>query len=70
MCAGAILQARIPTVVFGASDPKGGAVGSLYQLLSDERMNHQSEVISGILAKPCGLLLTEFFQSKRKLGKK
>jgi len=70
MCAGAILQARIPTVIFGASDPKGGAVGSLYQLLSDERMNHQSEVISGILAKPCGLLLTEFFQNKRKLGKK
>ncbi|MFT5303073.1 MAG: tRNA(adenine34) deaminase [Mariniblastus sp.] len=70
MCAGAILQARIPTVVFGATDPKGGAVTSLYQMLEDERMNHRAEVISGVLGQPCGMILTEFFQNKRKLGKK
>ena len=70
MCAGAILQARIPVVVFGARDPKGGAVESLYTLLNDSRMNHRCEVISGVLDLPCGAILTEFFQNKRKLGKK
>ena len=70
MCAGAILQARIPMVVFGATDPKGGAVGSLYNLLDDERMNHRAEVVQGIMAQQCGGILTEFFQAKRKLGKK
>jgi tRNA(adenine34) deaminase len=70
MCAGAILQARIPVVVFGATDPKAGAVVSLYDLLSDSRMNHRSEVIAGVLAQRCGKILTEFFQNKRRLGKK
>lgn len=70
MCAGAILQARIPRVVFGATDPKAGAVVSLFQLLSDDRLNHQSELISGIKADQCGEILTEFFASKRALGKK
>lgn len=70
MCAGAILQARIPTVVFGASDPKGGAVGSMFSLLTDTRLNHQAEVISGVLGQPCGRILTDFFQDKRRLGKK
>ncbi|MGL6225381.1 MAG: tRNA adenosine(34) deaminase TadA [Thermoguttaceae bacterium] len=70
MCAGAIIQARIPRVVFGAFDPKAGAVRSLYQLLEDQRFNHRSEVISGILAEQCGSLLTEFFQEQRRLGKK
>lgn len=70
MCAGAIIQARIPRVVFGAFDPKAGAVRSLYQLLEDQRFNHRSEVISGILAEQCGALLTEFFQEQRRLGKK
>ena len=70
MCAGAIIQARIPPVVFGASDPKGGAVHSLYELLTDPRTNHQAQVISGILAPQCGMLLSNFFQSKRQLGKK
>lgn len=70
MCAGAILQSRIPRVVFGASDPKGGAVHSLYRLLEDTRLNHQCDVTSGVLAEPCGRVLTEFFQSKRALGKK
>ncbi len=70
MCAGAILQSRIPVVVFGATDPKAGAVVSLYQLLGDSRMNHQAEVVPGVLAQRCGTILTEFFQNKRRLGKK
>ncbi len=70
MCAGAILQARIPTVVFGALDPKAGAVTSLYKLLSDARLNHRCEVISGLLAEECGEILTRFFVGKRRLGKK
>ena len=70
MCAGAIVQARIPMVVYGASDPKAGAVESLYQLLSDERLNHRCQVIPGVLAEPCGKVLTEFFQRQRRLGKK
>lgn len=70
MCAGAILQSRIPRVVFGAKDPKGGAVSSLFQLLSDDRLNHRCEVSGGILAEPCGAILTDFFASKRALGKK
>jgi len=70
MCAGAILQARIPTVVYGATDPKAGAVHTLYQLLGDERLNHRSMVVSGVLAGPCGEILTRFFQSQRRMGKK
>ncbi|MCS7470106.1 tRNA adenosine(34) deaminase TadA [Stieleria sp. ICT_E10.1] len=70
MCAGAILQARIPRVVFGASDGKAGAVTSLFRLLSDDRLNHQAEVVAGVKAEPCGQILTDFFASKRALGKK
>ena len=70
MCAGAILQARIPYVVYGATDPKAGAVDSLYQLLRDNRLNHQAEVIAGVLAQPCGEILTVFFAAQRQLGKK
>ncbi len=70
MCAGAILQARIPTVVYGALDPKAGAVNTLYQLLTDERLNHRCLVVSGVLAEPCGQILTRFFQEQRRLGKK
>ena len=70
MCAGAILQARIPNVVYGATDPKAGAVDSLYKLLADQRLNHRSMVTSGVLAEPCGQILTEFFQQQRRLGKK
>lgn len=64
MCAGAILAARIPTVVYGAFDEKAGAAGSVYDLLRDRRLNHQVEVISGISADQCGQLLTEFFREK------
>jgi tRNA(adenine34) deaminase len=70
MCAGAILQSRIPRVVFGALDPKAGAVTSLYQLLDDPRLNHRCEVVGGVLALECGKVLTDFFELKRKLGKK
>jgi tRNA(adenine34) deaminase len=64
MCAGAILAARIPTVVYGAFDEKAGAAGSVYDLLRDRRLNHQVEVISGVSADQCGQLLTEFFREK------
>ncbi len=70
MCAGAILQARIPTVVYGATDPKAGAVHTLFNLLDDSRLNHRCLIVSGVLADPCGAILTEFFQQQRKLGKK
>ena len=70
MCAGGILQARIPRVVYGTSDPKSGAVDSLFRLLGDRRLNHQCEVVGGLLADECGKLLTQFFQSQRRLGKK
>jgi tRNA(adenine34) deaminase len=70
MCAGAILQARIPIVVYGASDPKAGAVQSLFTLLSDPRLNHRCEVIPGVMAEPCGQILTDFFRAQRRLGKK
>lgn len=70
MCAGAILQSRIPRVVYGATDPKGGATDSLYQLLQDQRLNHRSQVTQGVLAEQCGNILTDFFSAKRALGKK
>ena len=70
MCAGAILQARIPVVVYGAPDPKGGAVNTLYQLLSDPRLNHRPQIVPGVLQEQGGQILTRFFQSQRALGKK
>lgn len=70
MCAGAILQSRIPRVYYGATDPKAGAVDSLFSLLTDQRLNHRCEVYRGILADQCGRMLTEFFEAKRRLGKK
>ncbi len=70
MCAGAILQARIQTVVYGADDPKAGAVRSLFRLLEDTRLNHRVEVISGVMGQRCGQILTDFFEAKRRLGKK
>ena len=65
MCAGAIVQARVPLVVYGASDPKAGAVDSLFHLLADERLNHESQVVSGVLAEECGAILTQFFRARR-----
>jgi tRNA(adenine34) deaminase len=66
MCAGAIVQARIPLVVYGAADPKAGAVRSLFQILDDPRLNHRAEIIAGVLAEPCGQILSEFFRGKRR----
>lgn len=70
MCAGAMVNARIPFVIFGASDPKAGAATSLFHLLNDERLNHRCEVVPGILANECGDILTRFFRRQRELGKK
>lgn len=70
MCAGAILQARIPRVFYGAYDPKAGAVDSLFRLLDDPRLNHRVETRGGIMAEECGEILTEFFRAQRRLGKK
>ncbi len=66
MCAGAIVLARIPRVVYGAADPKAGALTTLYQLLNDPRLNHRAEVVSGLLAEPCGEILSRFFRDKRR----
>jgi tRNA(adenine34) deaminase len=70
MCAGAILQGRIASLVYGAADPKAGAVQTLYQLLSDPRLNHRVQTTSGVLVAECGAILTRFFQQQRRLGKK
>ncbi len=66
MCAGAMVLARIPRVVYGATDPKAGAATTLYRLLDDERLNHRAEVVAGVLSEPCGRLLRDFFERKRK----
>jgi tRNA(adenine34) deaminase len=66
MCAGAILQSRIKRLVYGASDPKAGAVKSLYQLLNDERFNHQVEVEAGVMEAESAQLLKDFFRDLRK----
>lgn len=65
MCAGALVLARLPALVFAAKDPKAGAVGSLYDVARDSRLNHRVEVTGGVLAEECGALLTGFFRSKR-----
>jgi tRNA(adenine34) deaminase len=70
MCAGAIVQARMPTVVYGATDPKAGACHTLYQITTDARLNHQAAVIGGVLADECRALLQEFFVEQRAQGKK
>lgn len=70
MCAGAILQSRIPRVVYGARDPKAGCVDSLYRLLNDDRFNHECEVKENVLADECGGLLTQFFRDLRNKKKK
>lgn len=65
MCAGALWQARIKRVVFGCTDPKGGAMGSLYQIHADTRLNHRIDVTGGVLADECGALLSQFFKERR-----
>jgi tRNA(adenine34) deaminase len=70
MCAGAIVLARLDRVVYGAADPKAGAVDTLYRLLADSRLNHQPQVVAGVRTAQCGMLLTDFFRAQRAKGKK
>lgn len=65
MCAGAIMQARIQRVVFGAMDPKAGCAGSLYNLLQDPRFNHQVEVVGGVMEEECRRIMQDFFRKRR-----
>ncbi|MGQ9921716.1 MAG: tRNA adenosine(34) deaminase TadA [Desulfobacca sp.] len=67
MCVGALLQARIKRLVYGAADAKGGAVASLYRLADDPRLNHRLEVLAGVAAVQCRQLLQDFFRRKRRL---
>jgi len=66
MCAGAIVQARLERVTYGARDPKGGATGSALKVLNHPRLNHQVEVVNGVLAEDCACLLQRFFRRRRK----
>ncbi|WP_139193795.1 tRNA adenosine(34) deaminase TadA [Anaerobacillus alkalidiazotrophicus] len=66
MCAGAIVQSRVERVVYGASDPKGGCAGTIFNLLNEERFNHQCVVEKGVLEQECGQRLTNFFRKLRK----
>jgi len=68
MCAGAIVLARIPRVVYATTDPKSGAAGTLYNILQDKRLNHRVEVVSGILAEESSALLKSFFRQRRNKG--
>jgi tRNA(adenine34) deaminase len=65
MCAGAIVLARVPRVLYGASDPKAGAAGSVLDVLSEPSLNHRPEVVGGVLGEECGELLSAFFAARR-----
>ncbi|MBI3771689.1 MAG: tRNA adenosine(34) deaminase TadA [Gammaproteobacteria bacterium] len=65
MCAGALVHARVRRVVYGASDPKTGAAGSVFDILGNKRHNHRIEIQGGVMAEECGALLTEFFRARR-----
>lgn len=70
MCAGAIVQARLPRLVYGTFDPKGGACQTLYQITEDQRLNHQVNVTAGVCQTECQTILKEFFANQRAKGKK
>jgi tRNA(adenine34) deaminase len=70
MCAGAIVLARLPLVVYGCTDPKGGACDTLYRIPTDPRLNHRAQVLGGVLADRCGQVLSEFFAARRRQGKR
>ena len=70
MCAGAILQSRIPRIIYGARDAKAGSVDSLYRLLNDDRFNHQCDVTESVMADECGQVLSQFFRALRERKKK
>jgi tRNA(adenine34) deaminase len=69
MCAGAVVQARLPLLVYGAADPKAGACNTLYQIPTDARLNHHAQVFGGVMAERCAALLSSFFLEKRRRGK-
>jgi tRNA(adenine34) deaminase len=70
MCAGAIVQARLPTVIYGTTDPKAGGCHTLFQITDDARLNHRATVVGGVLKDECRHLLQDFFRQQRALGKK
>jgi tRNA(adenine34) deaminase len=70
MCAGAVVQARIPWLIYGCMDAKAGACDSLYRIPSDLRLNHRAQVVSGVLADRCAEVLRDFFRARRAEGKK
>ena len=65
MCAGALVLARVPRLVYGTDDPKGGACGTLYNIVQDSRLNHRLEVTAGIMQQKCALILSDFFRKLR-----
>ncbi|MBI5788155.1 MAG: nucleoside deaminase [Candidatus Schekmanbacteria bacterium] len=65
MCAGALILARVSTLIYGADDPKAGAIKSLYNILDDNRLNHRIEVVSGVKGEECGRILADFFKARR-----
>ncbi|NMM37776.1 MAG: tRNA adenosine(34) deaminase TadA [Glaciimonas sp.] len=67
MCAGAMMHARLSRIIFGASDPKTGACGSIINLFAQEKLNHHTEVVSGVLAQQCSTLLKDFFAQRRQM---
>lgn len=69
MCAGAIVNARIPRLVYGCDDPKAGAVRTLFRICDDARLNHRVEIVPGVLAEECATLLREFFRERRRTGR-
>jgi tRNA(adenine34) deaminase len=68
MCAGALVNARVSRLVYGADDPKAGACGTLMDIVSDPRLNHRLPVTRGVLGAECGAVLTEFFRARRREG--
>lgn len=70
MCAGAIVNARVARLVYGAADPKAGAVRSLYGLCDDPRLNHRVDIVAGVLDVPCGAVLSEFFKAARERARR
>ena len=70
MCAGALVLARLPRLVYAATDPKAGACGSLFEITQDPRLNHRVETTAGVLAEPAAELLREFFRNRRAQGDK
>jgi tRNA(adenine34) deaminase len=69
MCAGAMIQARVQKLVFGAYDPRAGAAGSVFNIFQNKDLNHKIDFIGGILAEECGLILRQFFEARRKIAK-